>query len=137
MAKPKWPGKEELKAVLKVFNAHNLRDLVGNPACLVWRSRERLRSPGWLVHGQKPSNPSAHWMDNGCHVFGPYDVPERGAAAKVAALALAQAWCKEKYGVEFTEKDPFGAWQPAGTLEKLLKVYEAAKANAAPAAAKE
>lgn len=40
---------------------------------------------------------------------------------KPIELQKAIAWVKEKYGLDCTEKDPFGGYQVVGTLENIIK----------------
>ena len=43
---------------------------------------------------------------------------------KNKVLSEAIALIKRNYGIEITDKDPFGGWHPKGTLEKLSKLIE-------------
>lgn len=41
---------------------------------------------------------------------------------KEKVLKQAIAWIKQVYGIEITEKDPFGGWHPTFTMEKLSAI---------------
>lgn len=46
----------------------------------------------------------------------------RCKADKQPALQQAINHVKTKYGIDMTDKDPFGAYHPSGTLDKLISI---------------
>lgn len=79
-------------------------------------------SSAWVVHcpGFK-TDPGAHWQDNGNKTFlGRF----RGEA-----LADAQAWASERYGIKAWARDPYGGYGDAEFVAARVKELKAAVAS--------
>lgn len=73
------------------------------------------KSACWQVgQGSIPTDPDAHWRDNGHKTF---DVRRKDKAEQLQA---ALAWASERFGVTAWKRDPFGTWMPAEFVDMRL-----------------
>jgi hypothetical protein len=101
-----------------IYNPFLVAAKAGNKLYIGYISAERgiaYKSACWHVIGIKiKTDLNAYWRDNWCKTFDVYDRTQ-----KQPQLETAIAWVKEKYGLDCTEKDPFGAYHVVGTLDKI------------------
>lgn len=102
----------------KIFNPYNLAQDAGNKLYINYAPAENGKISHyacWTVTGIGfKTNPQGHWTENYCKTFTVHIREE-----KPTKLQEAIAWVKEKYDLDCSEKDPFGAYQVVGTMEKI------------------
>lgn len=107
-----------------LINSYDIAKKLGNPFFLVYSGAAYGRAIGpanWSVYGLTfKTDPGSPWYDHGMKTFSIYKREE-----KEPRLQEAIVWVKEKYGVDMADRDPHGAYHPAGSLEKLKKMLEA------------
>ncbi len=104
-----------------IFNSHDIARITGAKLFIGYspQSIGRMYSPSkWQVVGMKiATDPTAHWTDHKNKTFDVYN-----QADKLILLESAKAWVKEKYGMDMTERDVWGSWHVAGTMDKLKAI---------------
>lgn len=108
---------------LGIFNAHNF---YGPDAVWIHFLGSDRRSPigaRWQVHRRKDgtdrmTDADAAWYDNKLKSFSAY-------GSRKEALAEAQRWAGERYGVESWARDPFGSYGPADYVDRRCKELKA------------
>lgn len=97
----------------------------GRPRVFLTYATSNSRSPipaRWLVHRLRAdgvevvTNPDAHWADHGRKSFGSYR-----HGGRRAALAEAQAWAGERYGITEWARTPFGGYGDAAFVRARLR----------------
>lgn len=110
---------------LGVSNPVELCKRAGGRLYISFTPHEPALPARWRVISPRGrTDPDAAWYDYGQKSF----VTPGGRASKETALKEAIKWASERYGLTGEwERDPWGDWHPAGTLEAAAaKVTEAA-----------
>lgn len=112
--------KEMLRSI-NIVNPYEIAKKTGNKIFLDYSPAEtgRASRPAkWMVYGMGfVTDPDAHWLDMGRKVF------LVGYKAEKEPMRLeAVKWVKEKYNIDLTDRDVWGNYHPAGTLDKLSKL---------------
>jgi hypothetical protein len=121
-----------MKLTRKILNEHGIHNSfgiaqkAGNKLFIGYSPAIHGRastSAKWQVHGMGfATDTKAHWADYGSKTFDIWGrdeiLPQLNAAIK---------WVKETYNIDITDKDPFGAYHPKGTLGKLEALIKADK----------
>ncbi len=83
-------------------------------------------SPYWTVVrvGYK-TDPRAGFPTNGNKMFVVASMGATHAKRKTAALAEAQKWAFERYGIQDWKRDPFGSWGSAAFIDARLAELKA------------
>lgn len=105
----------KLTEKLRLINICNSSGYAGKGNVFIWRrAGDSWTTPAFLVCrvGFK-TDVNAHWQDHGNKSF---MVMSRDEAK--TALAEAQKWASDKYGIKEWAKNPFGDWMDAEFIKK-------------------
>ena len=109
---------------LKLVNSYELCARGGGKVWIAYRSRD-LRScipSAWRVIGLDfDTDPKAHWADYRCKSFMPFH------KTRAEALAEAQKWAGERYGIAEWARDPYGAYQDARVIAWMKRLLRDAE----------
>lgn len=111
----------------RIFNSWGIAQALGNKIFLGYQTAEygrMSRSPAWQVIGLDfQTDSKAPWYNNGRKTFWAFG---RGnyREEKVRAFNEAVAWVKGTYGLEMTDRDPWGDYHPAGSLDRLKEILQ-------------
>ncbi|MCJ7805166.1 hypothetical protein MUP46_00795 [Patescibacteria group bacterium] len=105
----------------RIFNSWDIARTAKNKLFISYSSAElgRASRPAhWQVVGMGiVTDRDAHWMNYGNKTFTVYNREEKNPK-----LQEAIQWVKTTYNIDMADKDPFGAYHPAGTIAKLQEL---------------
>lgn len=121
-----WCMKRLTKAdfrAMKIFNSHGILSRGRAKVYIAYMARTTGLGgmpPKVLVVGNGfHTDPDAHFLDHGCKAFLPFGHGgETWRENRDLAIKSAQEWCRDRYGILEWERDPWGNWQPKGTIEQ-------------------
>jgi len=112
---------KEILNNIQIYNSHGIAEKAGNKLFISFTSAEtgRASRPAkWSVYGMGfVTDPHAHFLDMGNKTF---TVGRRDEKEPMRLEAV--KWVKEKYNIDLTDRDAWGHYHPAGTLDKLSKL---------------
>jgi len=112
---------KEILNNIQIYNSHGIAQKAVNKLFLTFTSAEtgRASRPAkWSVFGMGfATDPHAHWQEMGNKTF---TVGRRDEKEPMRLEAV--KWVKEKYDIDLTDRDAWGNYHPAGTLDKLSKL---------------
>lgn len=122
---------EELRQI-RVFNDHGFFNDGGDrvyigyaPATTGLGSRAGYWSVHRFIDGQEiKTDPDAHWRDYGHKTFSAY-----GNKKRADALAEAQAWAGERFGITEWTRSPFGGYGDTAFVKARLKALRESLAS--------
>lgn len=132
MPKAIKPTKQALRALLNITNPHNLCAQFGDPTHRIYLDYGRSssgRGPGiaqWqVVQPGGKTDSDGPWYNHGHKTFmlATTHMPSF-TERKEAARQLAVVWAREKYGITDWERDCYGAYQVAGTIERAAEALQ-------------
>ena len=104
-----------------IYNSYNLAKAVNSPIYLDYIPADNGRLTSHYPYWQW-----RRFTDNGERTK---DFTVTHREAKEPVLQEAIALVKKHFGIDVTDKDPFGGYHPQGTIEKLCKIMQTKKSS--------